>query len=289
MNVRQRRKNHEEGEPLLSDREEDVYRDVPSQPLAKPSYSYISLFLSSCWDYVSFFWIEFRKMVLSGSNNTLPDIDPIVKQQMSDFQKYITIPFNIEDPTHNEELLRLWNIFFPEEPFSLQSPLWKKLGFQSDNPLTDFRASGFFGLKNILYFAEKYPSKFHLLVDVHEKRPGSYYPFAIASFNITMLICELLGWGWKRPGVSTAKDPKVKHKLISMLFPANYSIELCENVFAELYCLALVETDQEWNDSKASYMDFPVVISNSQERLEKLIRKFNGIEDLYTHNQLNLV
>jgi transposase-like protein len=226
--------------------------------------------------------------VTSGSNTTLPDIDPIVKQRMSEFQKHIAVPFNIDEPSHYEELVRLWNIFFKDESFSLTSPLWKKLGFQSDSPLSDFRACGYFGLKNLLYFAEKYPGKFQLLADIHEKRSTEYYPFAIASFNVSMLICELLGWGWKRPGVSTAKDPHIYHKLISMLFPPTYSLDLCENVFSELYCLALVETDQEWHDSNATYMDFPVVISNSQIRLERHLQKFNGIEDLFQYNQTHL-
>lgn len=30
------------------------------------------------------------------------------------------------------------------------------------------------------------------------------YPFVVASFNVTMMIFELLGWGWKTKGMSTA-------------------------------------------------------------------------------------
>jgi len=103
-----------------------------------------------------------------------------------------------------------------------------------------------------------------------------------------MMICELLGWGWKRPGVSTAKNPGVYSKLISMLFSDNFSLELAENIFSELYCEAIVEMDREWIESKAKYMDFPVVLANSQERFEKLLIRFSGIEDLFSYNQKNL-
>jgi len=103
-----------------------------------------------------------------------------------------------------------------------------------------------------------------------------------------MMICELLGWGWKRPGVSTAKDPVVYRKLLSWLFSDNYSIAYTENVFLELYCTAMVETDTEWTESKATYMDFPVVITNSQQRLEKLILGFSGVESLIQYNQVML-
>jgi len=304
MDVRKRRKGTTEEEPLLIPHSEDIYREKPKDKrreveyptsqsnqggtLSSYSYEYISQFISSFWNYVSFFWSELRKIIKSGNNTTLPDIDPEVKLRMSEFQKHISVSFNVDDQSHYDALVQLWNIFFQEEPFSLSSTNWKKLGFQSDNPLSDFRACGYFGLKNLLYFSEKYPTKFQVLADVNESRSGEYYPFAVASFNVTMMICELLGWGWKRPGVSTAKDPKVHRKLISMLFPPNFSIELCENVFCELYSLALFETDQEWNKSNASYMDFPVVIVNSQERLECHLRNFKGIEDLFQFNQQNL-
>jgi len=288
----------EEREPLIFNQynSKEFSEEVPQRNYntnsdnsgAISSYSIFSMpdFFSSCWNYISFFWIEFRKLI-STSHAAAP-IDPVVKQRMTDFQTHISIPFNNEDPTHHEELVKLWNLFFPQEHFTLQSSLWKKLGFQSDNPLTDFRASGFFGLKNLLFFAEKYPAKFQWLVDLQEKRQGEYYPFAIASFNVTMMICELLGWGWKKPGVSTAKDPVVYRKLLAMLFSDNYSIAYTENIFLELYCLAMVETDREWTESKATYMDFPVVIANSQQRLEKHILGFNGVESLVQHNQLML-
>jgi hypothetical protein len=265
-------------------REEQTYSPPPS---TLSNYSFLPLFISSFWNYVSQFWTELLKLVNSNSNPTLPDFDPVVKQRMGEFQKHIAIPFNIENSTHNDELVKLWNLYF-QSPFTLQSPDWKRLGFQSENPLTDFRASGFFGLKNILYFAEKYPTKLQILIDFQEIRSGQSYPFAIASFNVTMMICELLGWGWKRPGVSTAKNPAVYSKLISMLFSDNYSVELAENMFSELYCLALVVTDREWIESKASIMEFPVVIANSQEKFEKLLGKFSGIEDLFSYNRMNL-
>jgi len=309
MLLRQRKKtldrdslqNEEEKEPLMNEYREIEKKELnPShQPLPPPvhqqqqqinSYYSISNFISYFWNYVSQFWTGFIKIIGSNPNVTLPAVSPIVKQRMSEFQKHIAIPFNKDDPSHHEDLVKLWNHFFPSVPFTLNSSDWKLLGFQSDNPLSDFRASGIFGLKNILYFAEKYPTKFKLLVDIHGSRirSGDSYPFAIASFNITMMICELLGWGWKNPGVSTAHDPTIQSKLISMLFMDNYSLELAENVFSELYCLSLVEMDGEWFESKAGYMDFPVVKTNSQGRVEKLLRSFSGIEDLFSHNLLNL-
>jgi len=249
------------------------------------SVSFVPQFLSYFWNYVAQFFAELRKYISSGSNATIPEIDPATKQKMIEFQQYVAKPFDIEDPVHHEHLVKLWNMFFDDTTFTLQSPDWKKLGFQSENPLSDFRASGFFCLKNLIFFSEKYTKKFKYLLDINESRPGAYYPFAIASFNVTMMLCELLGWGWKKPGVSTAKDPVVYSRMVSMLFKNDVSMEFTENVFSELYCLVMVEMDNEWEESKATYMDFPVVITNSQQRLEKLIRGFSGVEDLISYNQ----
>jgi ELMO domain-containing protein len=36
----------------------------------------------------------------------------------------------------------------------MKSIFWTEYGFQSDNPRTDFRAAGLFGLRQLIYFAE---------------------------------------------------------------------------------------------------------------------------------------
>ena len=35
---------------------------------------------------------------------------------------------------------------------------WKSLGFQSENPTTDFRAGGYYALKFLHYFSIKHPN-----------------------------------------------------------------------------------------------------------------------------------
>jgi hypothetical protein len=64
-------------------------------------------------------------------------------------------------------LVRLWNAVIPDEPrpYNINSPAdiksvlcdprWRWLGFQNDQPLTDFRGSGFLGLWCLVYLAEK--------------------------------------------------------------------------------------------------------------------------------------
>eukprot|EP01126_Amoeba_proteus_P035362 TRINITY_DN3565_c0_g1_i15.p1 TRINITY_DN3565_c0_g1~~TRINITY_DN3565_c0_g1_i15.p1 ORF type:complete len:162 (-),score=24.15 TRINITY_DN3565_c0_g1_i15:1227-1712(-) len=112
------------------------------------------------------------------------------------------------------DLYALWQLSFPNHPSPnpLNHENWKLLGFQSDDPLRDFRGSGIFGLHNLLFFAHKYPRTWEKMADLNHRR-GERFPFTVASFNVTMMLFELLGWGWKTPGQSTCRNP-VHHFLI---------------------------------------------------------------------------
>ncbi len=59
-----------------------------------------------------------------------------------------------------------------------------KIGFQGEDPSTDFRGSGFLGLKNLLYFVENGKEEVEevLRTALSEKR---WYFFAAAGINIT--------------------------------------------------------------------------------------------------------
>lgn len=63
-------------------------------------------------------------------------------------------------------LTRLWNhsvkLYHQMEgvegpPYSPVSPFWKMIGFQRENPLTDFRGGGILSLIHLLSFVERYP------------------------------------------------------------------------------------------------------------------------------------
>ena len=47
-----------------------------------------------------------------------------------------------------------------EEPLldhKFQNKIWRKFGFQREDPTTDFRAAGFFGVTQLTYFAKVHP------------------------------------------------------------------------------------------------------------------------------------
>lgn len=71
-----------------------------------------------------------------------------------------------------------YNVTLPTHPF-----IWRRMGFQGNNPITDFRASGMCGLLLLTYTATSFPG---LLLD------GSYAPSR--SLARPDVVQDLLGW-----------------------------------------------------------------------------------------------
>jgi len=291
VNLRRRRGlGVEETQPLLQNdanyREEDPYPPPPPTTINNNSASH-SVYMFLCQMFAQF-WEELRKRIfLAPAQATNLDNETI--QKMTEFKNHVSVSFSAENVGHMDDLRRLWDIVYPKIKFpsEINSELWKKIGFQSDNPLRDFRGSGIFGLQNLLFLAEKYPKHFFRLLDIEERRPGEHYPLAVASFNITMMIFEILGWGWKNPGKSTAKDSLVFQRCTEFLFLEDFSVGKAEIIFHELYCIAMIKMDRKWYEMKAGYMDFPQVIAQAQGQFEILMRGFRSVEDLFGYIKMN--
>ncbi|TMW67284.1 hypothetical protein Poli38472_012400 [Pythium oligandrum] len=89
-------------------------------------------------------------------------------------------PANAED---NEMVHNLWNALFPTLPYDGRvNPRWRDIGFQNDDPASDFRASGRFALKMLLYFSEHMNDEFKRLV--RENR----FPVCLCALNVVEMM-----------------------------------------------------------------------------------------------------
>ena len=62
--------------------------------------------------------------------------------------------FDSDDDTHEDELAALWKHLQPDrELTSRLSNDWGDIGFQGEDPKTDFRGMGMLGLRNLSFFA----------------------------------------------------------------------------------------------------------------------------------------
>lgn len=57
------------------------------------------------------------------------------------------IPYDKSDAIHEEKLIRLWNLLMPSQPLEQRTTKqWQDIGFQGDDPMTDFRGMQYFNL-----------------------------------------------------------------------------------------------------------------------------------------------
>ncbi|XP_069496754.1 ELMO domain-containing protein 1 isoform X2 [Ambystoma mexicanum] len=123
-------------------------------------------------------------------------------------------PYDADNPDHEEMLLKLWKSLKPGVPLQSRiSKQWCEIGFQGDDPKTDFRGMGLLGLHNLLYFAERdTAAALQVLSDSLQPRSREFtkeersksewekkkfdkaigYSFAIVGINITDLAYNLL-------------------------------------------------------------------------------------------------
>ncbi|XP_022326725.1 ELMO domain-containing protein 2-like [Crassostrea virginica] len=141
--------------------------------------------------------------------------------------------YSHENPEHEEKLMQLWDILMPSEKLeSRKSKQWSTIGFQGEDPMTDFRGMGILGLNQLLYFAIKYPDQCKTLLS-RSHHPKYGYSFAIVGINLTSMTYEALRKGSLRTHFYnvTDKAPKIQD-------------------FHEVYCHVFWEFDKFWFDEE---------------------------------------
>jgi len=179
-----------------------------------------------------------------------------LNQLLDDIESLKQTKYNSEDAEHERKLLELWSHLMPGKVLeSRVNSLWKDLGFQGDDPKTDFRGMGLLGLENLLYFAKNFPgTALHVLS--HSHHPNYGYSYAIVGINLTHMSYTL----WK-DGTAKTHIYNLCHK------PNVYQPDM--NHFHRFYCYLFFEFDKFWLAEKpASIMEF----SRVRNMFEKQIR-----------------
>ncbi|XP_058497125.1 ELMO domain-containing protein 2 [Solea solea] len=137
--------------------------------------------------------------------------------------------FSSENKGHEAMILKLWDMLMPN--VKLESRLtkqWGDIGFQGDDPKTDFRGMGMLGLINLIFFSENYPKEAQHVLS-HANHPKLGYSYAIVGINLTEMAYSLLKSGaLKAHFYNTVKGaPELQH-------------------FHQLYCYLAYEFDKFW-------------------------------------------
>ncbi|KAH8278873.1 hypothetical protein KR018_010555 [Drosophila ironensis] len=152
--------------------------------------------------------------------------------------------YDAENLQHEAKLLRLWQLLMPDTPLTGRvSKQWQDIGFQGDDPKTDFRGMGLLGLENLLYFATAYnDAAKHVLL--HSMHPTLGYTYSIVGINLTSMAFKLV------------KSGAAKTHFYNLV--VQHRLDFCTmEDFHRLYCYLFFEFDRFWMDSDPrNIMDF---------------------------------
>lgn len=177
------------------------------------------------------------------------------RQLYRDVESLRKRPYDSDNLQHEQLLLRLWRLLMPTEQLQSRiSKQWADIGFQGDDPKTDFRGMGLLGLVNLVYFSENYTSEArHILSRSHHPQLG--YSYAIVGINLTEMAYSLL------------KSDALKFHLYALV-PGVPTMEH----FHQFYCYLVYEFDKFWFEEKPeSIMLFNVYREKFHDKIKGLL------------------
>lgn len=175
--------------------------------------------------------------------NVKPQKDPMFKEnlrlcifQITGYKSlYVSVEdlrkevFDSEKSEHEAMLLKLWDLLMPTVKLeSRVTKQWGDIGFQGDDPKTDFRGMGMLGLINLVFFSENYTDAARKVLS-HASHPKLGYSYAIVGINLTEMAYSLLKSGALKPHFynTILGKPELLH-------------------FHQLYCYLAYEFDKFW-------------------------------------------
>ena len=206
------------------------------------------------------------------------------RRRIEKFKAHISMKYDEKNEEHERLLELLWKISFgAQKPFERKCKAWGKLGFQGVDPQTDFRGAGFKGLSVLVFFAHRYGEKYRQMVAGRSKEALENYPVAIASFNVIMLLYEVMGWGMKKVQVEKSS----RETLLQLLFGEDREWSFYEGrdvegdfLFEKLFSLTFFLLDEIWLETNANYMQFPTVLEKTSVKLQSLLSSILTTKDL---------
>lgn len=205
-------------------------------------------------------------------------LSPLQEQRLDTLRHRLQISFDGSRIEHQDALRQLWRLAYPAREIPpLKSELWKEMGWQGNDPSTDFRGGGLISLENLIFFARNYPNSFQMLLNkVQGQRSDWEYPFAVAGINVSFMLVQMLDLK------SSVPSSKYGIRFLELLGRD-------ENAFDHLYCVAFRLLDAQWLVKRASYMEFNEVLKSTRTQLERelVLDDVLEVKDLPSYTMLD--
>lgn len=209
--------------------------------------------------------VEAAVVLVMKTKDILPEVhsqfEHVFRQCLVQINGYVQLQHNVErirqtrysneNSDHEDKLMKLWNTLTEGRKLeSRTSSQWSEIGFQGNDPQTDFRGMGQLGLDQLLYFPTKYSKEARsMLSKSHNQYHG--YSFAIVGINLTEMVYTLLKNG----------------NLRTHFYNSHTARPLLED-FHEIYCYVFYDFDTFWFSEKPKdIMEFGKVREKYRKKL----------------------
>ena len=135
-----------------------------------------------------------------------------------------------------------------------------RLGFQQQDPVTDFRSGGVLSLALMLHVAESCPKVFHRYV--RPNGDASVLPFAITSINITDMLSKFL----MLSKTVDRMDALLSQKPFWRMFAEPNAITACQELAMDM--LADVVVELHLQRGAVTVFDFSAILAKTERRIQ---------------------
>jgi len=228
---------------------------------------------------------EYSKLVIPNSvNSTVPasKVEATVSTILSYLFSYNDLvyeleqlrqtPFDSANENHEAELAKLWSDLKPHQKLSGRiSADWGEIGFQGEDPKTDFRGMGLLGLRNVSFYAGEAsfcPSARRSLLRSHH--PQYWYSWAIVGINLTSLCHDFLKRGLLKESI---------YAIASSSSSSSSTPPCCPAHFHAIFCRVFTAFDEYWIRREKSVMEFNSVREDFRLAFLRQLRAGNLAEE----------
>ncbi|XP_069781416.1 ELMO domain-containing protein 2 isoform X2 [Narcine bancroftii] len=178
-------------------------------------------------------------------------------------------PFDSSNKQHEDMLIKLWKLLMPHVPLESRiTKQWGDIGFQGEDPKTDFRGMGMLGLHNLVFFGEHYPEIAGQTLS-QSNHPKIGYSYAIVGINLTEMAYSMMKTGLLKPHL---------YNLVSGV-PQMHD-------FHEFYCYLMYEFNNFWfKEEPTSIMEFNYYREQFHKRVKELLLDPNSVLTLKANGQ----
>jgi hypothetical protein len=199
---------------------------------------------------------------------------PSRKQEIA-LRKYTTKLTCTDETQYDKYLRKIHSLSGAFEPYAPKALYWQTIGFQNEDPVKDVRGGGILSLENIIYFLEYHSQTAQTMMRRRSDRSTrdkndtvGGYPWAAVGINLTRVIATIIELIQPSGATNSNYSRKTYWNIITE-----------SNSFNRLYVQLFILLDYTWEVHRATYMDFPHILTITQKMfIEQLNNSHNILE-----------